>query len=90
RHSGKHSVQFNQGCRHHNYPWVYYKTDIFKCSYCKGPKCAPCNVPSARDLEDFFACEEQFLQRHFVEKYNFDFMNDLPLPGRYEWVAVRP
>lgn len=48
------------------------------------------NVPSARDLEDFFACEEQFLQRHFVEKYNFDFMNDLPLPGRYEWVAVRP
>ncbi|KAI3461043.1 hypothetical protein Pfo_017706 [Paulownia fortunei] len=48
------------------------------------------NVPSARDLEDFFAREEQSLQRHFVEKYNFDFVKDLPLPGRYEWVAVRP
>ncbi|KAK4441513.1 Cyclin-dependent kinase inhibitor 3 [Sesamum alatum] len=48
------------------------------------------NVPSSRDLEDFFAREEQLLQRHFVEKYNFDIMNDLPLPGRYEWVAVRP
>ncbi|PIN22766.1 hypothetical protein CDL12_04528 [Handroanthus impetiginosus] len=48
------------------------------------------NVPSECDLEEFFAREEHSVQQHFKEKYNFDFMNDSPLPGRYEWVAVRP
>ncbi|KAL7126815.1 hypothetical protein ABFS83_14G211600 [Erythranthe nasuta] len=48
------------------------------------------NVPCARELEEFFAREEQPLQRHFIEKYNFDFGKELPLAGRYEWVSVRP
>ncbi|KAI3449889.1 hypothetical protein Pfo_006554 [Paulownia fortunei] len=48
------------------------------------------NVPTARDLEEFFACEEQSQQHLFMEKYNFDIVNDLPLPGRYEWVRVSP
>ncbi|KAL0286894.1 UNVERIFIED_CONTAM: Cyclin-dependent kinase inhibitor 3 [Sesamum calycinum] len=90
RHSGKHSVQFNQGCRHNNYPGSATKQTFSSAPTARAQNVRLVNVPSARDLEDFFACEEQFLQRHFVEKYNFDFMNDLPLPGRYEWVAVRP
>ncbi|XP_073023233.1 cyclin-dependent kinase inhibitor 3-like isoform X2 [Primulina eburnea] len=44
------------------------------------------NMPALHELEDFFAIEEQAMQRHFIEKYNFDFVNDSPLPGRYEWV----
>lgn len=27
------------------------------------------NAPSSRELEEFFACEEQSMQRHFMEKY---------------------
>ncbi|KAL3620461.1 hypothetical protein CASFOL_035373 [Castilleja foliolosa] len=46
------------------------------------------NVPSSCELEDFFARAEQSVQRHFIEKYNFDFAKEVPLPGRYEWVAV--
>nr|XP_017221143.1 PREDICTED: cyclin-dependent kinase inhibitor 3-like [Daucus carota subsp. sativus] len=25
-----------------------------------------------------------------IEVYNFDVVNDLPFPGRYEWVSVHP
>ncbi|XP_073156990.1 cyclin-dependent kinase inhibitor 3-like [Henckelia pumila] len=48
------------------------------------------NVPTPFELEEFFTHEEQALQRLFTEKYNFDFVNELPLPGRYEWVKVCP
>ncbi|XP_073144221.1 cyclin-dependent kinase inhibitor 3-like isoform X2 [Henckelia pumila] len=48
------------------------------------------NMPTPLELEDFFAIEEQSMQRHFIEKYNFDFVNESPLPGRYEWVKARP
>ncbi|KAL1550321.1 cyclin-dependent kinase inhibitor 3-like [Salvia divinorum] len=47
-------------------------------------------APPAHELEEFFAREEQLVQRRFVEKYNFDIVKDLALRGRYEWVAVRP
>lgn len=48
------------------------------------------NVPTPFEVEEFFTHEEQALQRLFTEKYNFDFVNELPLPGRYEWVKVSP
>ncbi|OAY34752.1 cyclin-dependent kinase inhibitor 3 [Manihot esculenta] len=48
------------------------------------------NNPTTEDMEEFFACAEQKQQRLFIEKYNFDVVNDLPLPGRYEWVQVIP
>lgn len=48
------------------------------------------NIPTAREMEDFFTCAEQPQQRLFIEKYNFDIVNDSPLPGRYEWVRVAP
>ncbi|XP_031121427.1 cyclin-dependent kinase inhibitor 3-like [Ipomoea triloba] len=46
------------------------------------------NMPSAEEIDEFFAYAEQQQQRRFIEKYNFDIVNDLPLPGRYEWVRV--
>ncbi|XP_038692725.1 cyclin-dependent kinase inhibitor 3 [Tripterygium wilfordii] len=46
------------------------------------------NNPIMLEVEEFFACAEQQQQREFMEKYNFDIVNDLPLPGRYEWVKI--
>ncbi|KAK4482390.1 hypothetical protein RD792_009545 [Penstemon davidsonii] len=48
------------------------------------------NLPAARELEELFGHEERSKQLIFIEKYNFDVVNDLPLPGRYEWVRVTP
>ncbi|XP_073317079.1 cyclin-dependent kinase inhibitor 3-like isoform X2 [Primulina huaijiensis] len=48
------------------------------------------NVPTPFELEEFFTHEEQALQRLFTEKYNFDFVNELPVLGRYEWLKVSP
>ncbi|XP_075492039.1 cyclin-dependent kinase inhibitor 3-like isoform X2 [Primulina tabacum] len=48
------------------------------------------NVPTPFELEEFFIHEEQALQRLFTEKYNFDFVNELPVLGHYEWVKVSP
>ncbi|XP_039027276.1 cyclin-dependent kinase inhibitor 3-like [Hibiscus syriacus] len=45
-------------------------------------------IPTAQEVEEFFVCTEQQQQRQFIEKYNFDIANDLPLPGRYEWVKI--
>ncbi|KAK6141673.1 hypothetical protein DH2020_024582 [Rehmannia glutinosa] len=47
-------------------------------------------IPTAREMEEFFAQAEQPQQRRFIEKYNYDIVNDVPLPGRYEWVKVMP
>ncbi|KAF3593525.1 hypothetical protein DY000_02025653, partial [Brassica cretica] len=44
------------------------------------------SVPSTSELEEFFAYAEQEQQRLFMDKYNFDIVNDVPLAGRYEWV----
>ncbi|CAL5353513.1 unnamed protein product [Camellia sinensis] len=37
-------------------------------------------IPTTHEIEEFFASAEQ--------RYNFDVVNDLPLPGRFEWVRV--
>ncbi|KAL0718007.1 hypothetical protein Bca4012_067329 [Brassica carinata] len=47
-------------------------------------------VPTSIELEEFFAYAEQQQQRLFMEKYNFDIVNNVPLTGRYEWVQVSP
>ncbi|WOL09956.1 cyclin-dependent kinase inhibitor 4-like [Canna indica] len=46
------------------------------------------NIPTANEMEEFFSGAEQLQQRIFIERYNFDPVNDHPLPGRYEWVKV--
>ncbi|OAY74057.1 Ubiquitin-conjugating enzyme E2 36, partial [Ananas comosus] len=38
-------------------------------------------------MEEFFANAERFQQQISMEKYNFDPINDYPLPGRYEWLG---
>ncbi|KAI3990833.1 hypothetical protein MKX01_011741 [Papaver californicum] len=43
------------------------------------------NIPTTHEVEEFFAVAEQQQQRAFIERYNFDPVNDSPLPGRYEW-----
>ncbi|XP_062147601.1 cyclin-dependent kinase inhibitor 3-like [Alnus glutinosa] len=48
------------------------------------------NIPTAHEMEEFFVYAEKQQQGIFIEKYNFDFVNDLPLPGRYEWVQIIP
>ncbi|GAA0160151.1 hypothetical protein Leryth_020565 [Lithospermum erythrorhizon] len=45
-------------------------------------------VPSAENIETFFDASERQQERHFTEKYNFNFKNETPLPGRYEWMKV--
>ncbi|KAG6400981.1 hypothetical protein SASPL_137826 [Salvia splendens] len=47
---------------------------------------APRTIPTPREMDEFFSHAEQPHDRLFIEKYNFDIVNDLPLPGRYEWV----
>ncbi|XP_047308603.1 cyclin-dependent kinase inhibitor 5-like [Impatiens glandulifera] len=43
------------------------------------------NIPTANEMEELFAGPEQHQQSEFIEKYNFDPVNEKPLPGRYEW-----
>lgn len=45
-------------------------------------------IPSARELDEFFAAEQRRQQQAFIDKYNFDPVNDRPLSGRYEWVKL--
>ncbi|XP_073310841.1 cyclin-dependent kinase inhibitor 3-like [Primulina huaijiensis] len=48
------------------------------------------NMPTDDELEGFFAQMEEAQHRHFIKKYNFDIVNDLPLPGRYIWEKLSP
>nr|GEV88373.1 cyclin-dependent kinase inhibitor 4-like [Tanacetum cinerariifolium] len=48
----------------------------------------PRPVPSTVEMDEFFTEPEKQQQQLFIEKYNFDPVNDKPLPGRYEWVKV--
>ncbi|GMH08023.1 hypothetical protein Nepgr_009863 [Nepenthes gracilis] len=43
------------------------------------------HIPSAHEMDGFFAGTEEEQQRQFIDKYNFDPVNEKPLPGRYEW-----
>ncbi|XP_068665886.1 cyclin-dependent kinase inhibitor 5-like [Aristolochia californica] len=46
------------------------------------------NIPTTNEMEEFFADAELQQQRIFTQKYNYDPVNDLPLPGRYEWAPL--
>ncbi|XP_062165911.1 cyclin-dependent kinase inhibitor 5-like [Alnus glutinosa] len=48
------------------------------------------HIPTAQEMDEFFAAAEEDQQRQFIEKYNFDPVNDKPLPGRYEWEKLDP
>ncbi|KAJ1429365.1 Cyclin-dependent kinase inhibitor [Sesbania bispinosa] len=40
------------------------------------------NIPAAYEMEEFFAYAEKQQQTIFMDKYNFDVVNEVPLPGR--------
>ncbi|XP_073127870.1 uncharacterized protein [Henckelia pumila] len=47
-------------------------------------------MPSAEEIEEFFKAAEKCDQKRFTEKYNYDFLKDVPLEGRYQWVRLQP
>ncbi|CAI8602991.1 unnamed protein product [Vicia faba] len=47
-------------------------------------------IPSTREMDEFFAKNEAAQQKKFMEKYNFDPVTEMPLPGRYEWEKLTP
>ncbi|KAK2643940.1 hypothetical protein Ddye_019135 [Dipteronia dyeriana] len=47
-------------------------------------------IPTATEMNEFFAGAEEEQQKQFIEKYNYDPVNDKPLPGRFEWEKVDP
>ncbi|KAL0456774.1 UNVERIFIED_CONTAM: Cyclin-dependent kinase inhibitor 4 [Sesamum latifolium] len=47
-------------------------------------------MPSAEELEAFFAPQEKLDIERFIKEYNFDPVNEKPLKGRYEWVEFKP
>ncbi|XP_023513584.1 cyclin-dependent kinase inhibitor 5-like [Cucurbita pepo subsp. pepo] len=48
------------------------------------------HMPTAHEMDEFFALAEEKQQRYFIEKYNFDPVKDMPLPGCYEWEKLQP
>ncbi|CAH8372834.1 unnamed protein product [Eruca vesicaria subsp. sativa] len=49
-------------------------------------------VPTAEEIESFLSELEggDDKQKRFIEKYNFDILNDKPLQGRYMWDRLKP
>ncbi|XP_019426492.1 PREDICTED: cyclin-dependent kinase inhibitor 4-like isoform X1 [Lupinus angustifolius] len=49
--------------------------------------------PTAHEMDEFFAEIEETQQRQFIEnfncRYNFNPVDDKPLPGRYEWEELK-
>ncbi|EPS57310.1 hypothetical protein M569_17509 [Genlisea aurea] len=44
-------------------------------------------MPTADELEEFFAAAEKELQLQFIHKYNYDIVKDKPVEGgRFEWI----
>ncbi|XP_019198865.1 PREDICTED: cyclin-dependent kinase inhibitor 5-like isoform X2 [Ipomoea nil] len=48
------------------------------------------HIPTTHEINEFFAGAEEEQHRKFIDKYNFDPMNEKPLPGRFEWEKVNP
>lgn len=48
------------------------------------------HIPTTHEMDEFFAGAEEEQQKIFIEKYNFDPVNDKPLPGRFEWRKLDP
>ncbi|KAG2315904.1 hypothetical protein Bca4012_066752 [Brassica carinata] len=46
--------------------------------------------PTPGEIEEFLSELEDKDQKRFIEKYNFDIVNDKPLQGRYKWDRLKP
>ncbi|XP_078444463.1 uncharacterized protein LOC144713676 [Wolffia australiana] len=47
-------------------------------------------IPSAEEMEEFFAEAEKQEQLRFLNKYNFDVVRDAPMAGRFLWISAAP
>ncbi|XP_076942288.1 uncharacterized protein LOC143612107 [Bidens hawaiensis] len=65
-------------------------TEIEASSCRKLPPVTVVTMPSAAELEEFFAEAEKYEQKRLAEKYNFDIKKDVPMEGRYQWVPLNP
>ncbi|KAF8108779.1 hypothetical protein N665_0104s0094 [Sinapis alba] len=45
-------------------------------------------LPTTPEMDEFFSGAEEEQQKQFIDKYNFDPVNEQPLPGRFEWKKV--
>ncbi|CAK9190307.1 unnamed protein product [Sphagnum troendelagicum] len=45
--------------------------------------------PSPAEMEDFFSEFEERERKRFTDRYNFDPLKGIPLPGRFDWVSVQ-
>ncbi|GMH20300.1 hypothetical protein Nepgr_022141 [Nepenthes gracilis] len=45
-------------------------------------------IPSAHEMDEFFAGAEEEQRQRFIQKYNFDPVDEKPLPGCYEWESL--
>ncbi|CAM6043993.1 unnamed protein product [Sphagnum compactum] len=50
----------------------------------------PVDSPSREEMEVFFSEFEERERKRFTERYNFDPLKCIPLPGRFEWVSLQP
>ncbi|KAI7726590.1 hypothetical protein M8C21_000239 [Ambrosia artemisiifolia] len=46
-------------------------------------------TPTAAEIDEFFSAIEKKEQQRFVDKYNYDIVNDVPMEGRYKWVQLK-
>ncbi|KAG2308879.1 hypothetical protein Bca52824_028627 [Brassica carinata] len=46
------------------------------------------HLPTTPEMDEFFSGAEEEQQKQFIDKYNFDPVNEQPLPGRFEWKKV--
>ncbi|XP_042063208.1 cyclin-dependent kinase inhibitor 7-like isoform X2 [Salvia splendens] len=49
----------------------------------------PKSMPSAAELEGFFAAAEKYEQKRFAEKYNYDIVKDVPLEDFCWWIGIQ-
>ncbi|XP_071717189.1 cyclin-dependent kinase inhibitor 7-like [Rutidosis leptorrhynchoides] len=48
------------------------------------------NCPTDAEINEFFAIAEKKEQKRFMDKYNYDIVNDVEMEGRYQWVRLKP
>ncbi|XP_018464256.2 cyclin-dependent kinase inhibitor 4-like isoform X2 [Raphanus sativus] len=46
------------------------------------------HLPTTPEMDEFFSGAEEEQQKQFIDKYNFDPVNEQPLPGRFEWKKI--
>ncbi|KAB2042815.1 hypothetical protein ES319_D02G243500v1 [Gossypium barbadense] len=47
-------------------------------------------TPSQEEIDEFFTVAENYEQKRFMEKYNYDIVKDMAVDGRYQWVRLKP